>query len=263
MVSAPIHGYARRLASLLSVSFLATALWLTAAGPTFACSCMGPQPMAFYATEDTAVFSGTTGPKDNRGVPVRVATWFSGRGAAPIVYLASSSFGDSAGCGTNVPPAGMDMIWVTYLPEDGGDPVSGLCSPHAQLGTPEGDAMLKDAMATFGGVVPLAARRPIHRVPRPPIHRRRRRSSRPSDRRTACQFCWAPWGSPSPFCSGSSSSLGGKSAPMRDLGRAIEISSSFAAVGAITLVRREGHGRAAMGGSQRNLPPPARERPGP
>ena len=154
MVSAPIHGYARRLASLLSVSFLATALWLTAAGPTFACSCMAPQPMAFYATEDAAVFSGTTGPKDNRGVPVRVATWFSGEGAAPIVYLSSNSFGDGAGCGTNVPPAGMDMIWVTYLPEEGGDPVSGLCSPHAQLGTPEGDAMLKDALATFGGVVP-------------------------------------------------------------------------------------------------------------
>jgi hypothetical protein len=155
MTSATTHGYTRRLAALLSLTFLSMALWLTAAGPAFACSCVGPQPMAAYATADNAVFSGTAGPRDNRGVPVRVSAWFSGRGAAPIIYLAAQSFGDSAACGTNVPNAGTDWIWVTYLPEGGGDPIAGLCSPHAQLGTPEGDAMLKDATATFGGVVPL------------------------------------------------------------------------------------------------------------
>ncbi len=139
---------------LLLVASLSTALWLTIAGPTFACSCMEGQPMAAYATSDHAIFSGTTGPSDARGVPVRVARWFSGPGAAPIVYLGASSFGDGASCGTSVPPAGSEWIWVTFLPEDGGDPVAGLCSPHAQLGTVEGDAMLADAASTYGGIAP-------------------------------------------------------------------------------------------------------------
>lgn len=145
---------AGRLALVLSAASLSTFLWLTAAGPTFACSCMEGQPMAAYATNDNVIFSGTTGPSDARGVPVRVATWFSGPGAAAIVYLAATSFGDGSSCGTSAPRAGTDWIWVAYVPEDGGDPITGLCSPHGQLGTDEGDAMLADATTTFGGVAP-------------------------------------------------------------------------------------------------------------
>jgi hypothetical protein len=145
---------ARRTGLLVSIASLLTALWLTTAGPSFACSCVGPQPMATYAGADHAIFSGAAGPSDARGVPVRVALWFSGPGAAPIVYLAEDSFGDEAGCGTNVPRAGTEWIWVTFLPEGGGDPITGLCSPHGQLGTPEGDTMLADATATFGGIAP-------------------------------------------------------------------------------------------------------------
>ncbi len=152
MSAHPARRSARRVLLLASVASLLTALWLTAAGPTFACSCVQPQPMAAYGTADYAVFSGTTGPSDARGVPVRVAHWFSGRGPAPIVYLAASSFGDSAGCGTNLPTAGTDWIWVAYLPEGGGDPGTGLCNPHGQLGTPEGEAFLADAVSAFGGI---------------------------------------------------------------------------------------------------------------
>jgi hypothetical protein len=147
----PARRSARRTSLLALVALLSTGLWLTAAGPTFACSCVAPEPLAAYSTTDYAIFSGTTGPSDARGVPVRVENWFSGPGPAPIVYLAASSFGDSASCGTNLPAAGTDWIWVAYLPEDGGDPGTGLCNPHAQLGTPEGDAMLADAISTFGG----------------------------------------------------------------------------------------------------------------
>jgi len=157
MVSAPIQGYARRLASLLALAFLSTALWLAAAGPTFACSCVQPGPMAEYATADHAIFSGTVGPSDARGVPVRVAQWFSGKGAAPLVYLSAQSFTGEASCGTSLPPAGTIWIWVTFLPEHGGDPVTGLCNPHGQLGTPEGDALLADATATYGGIAPPGA----------------------------------------------------------------------------------------------------------
>jgi hypothetical protein len=157
MTSLPTDGFARRLTFLLSIAFLSTALWLTAAAPTFACSCVQPEPMAAYGTADHAIFAGTAGPSDARGVPVRVATWFYGRDAAPIVYLSAQSFSDSSSCGTSVPPAGSAWIWVTFLPEGGGDPITGLCSPQGQLDTPEGDALLKDATATYGGTAPLGS----------------------------------------------------------------------------------------------------------
>ena len=80
---------AARVAILLVASSLTAALWLTAARPAFACSCVAPQPMAAYAKADNAVFAGTAGPSEARGVPVRVRTWFSGPGPAPIVYLAA------------------------------------------------------------------------------------------------------------------------------------------------------------------------------
>lgn len=153
MTARPARRSARRTSLLVLVALLSTGLWLTAAGPTFACSCVAPEPLAAYATKDYAIFSGTTGPSDARGVPVRVATWFSGSGPAAIVYLSARSFGDSAGCGTNLPAPGTAWIWVAWLPEDGGDLGTGLCNPHAQLGTPEGDAMLADAISTYGGVM--------------------------------------------------------------------------------------------------------------
>ena len=152
MISATIHGYARRLMSLLSLVFLSTALWLTSAGPTFACSCAQPEPMAAYATADYAIFAGTAGPSDARGVPVRVAQWFSGKGAAPLVYLSAQSFTGEASCGISLPPAGTNWIWVAFLSDGGSDPSTGLCNPHGQLGTPEGDALLAEATATYGGI---------------------------------------------------------------------------------------------------------------
>jgi hypothetical protein len=151
MATTPVHPYARRLASLVSIAFLTSLVWLTAAAPTFACSCVQPEPMAAYATADNAVFSGTAGPSDGRGVPVRVGQWFSGPGAAAIVYLSAASFAGESSCGTSAPPAGTEWIWVTFVGERG-DLMTGLCNPHGQLGTPEGDALLADATKTFGGV---------------------------------------------------------------------------------------------------------------
>jgi hypothetical protein len=171
MAAQPARRHARRLTLILLVASLSTALWLTIAGPTFACSCMEGQPMGAYATPEHAIFSGTTGPSDARGVPVRVARWFFGPGPAAVVYLGAASFGDGASCGTSVPPAGTEWIWVTYLPEGGGDPMAGLCTPHAQLGTVEGDAMLVDAALTYGGAAPpgASATDPPETAPQAPI----------------------------------------------------------------------------------------------
>ncbi len=138
---------------LTLVASMATGLWLAAAGPVAACSCAQPGPLATYASAEHAIFAGTAGPSDARGVPVRVETWFSGPGAAPIVYLAATSFGDGASCGATKPPVGTSWVWVAYLVPDS-DPVTGLCSPHAQLGTPEGAALLADAVTTFRGAPP-------------------------------------------------------------------------------------------------------------
>jgi len=156
MASTPVPLYARRLASLVSIAFLSSLLWLTTAAPTFACSCVQPEPMAAYATADNAVFSGTAGPSDARGVPVRVGQWFSGPGAAAIVYLSADSFSGESSCGTGAPAAGTEWIWVTFVGERG-DLMTGLCNPHGQLGTPEGDALLADATKTFGGIAPPGA----------------------------------------------------------------------------------------------------------
>jgi hypothetical protein len=152
-----------RSAAALLVAALLTAigLLLLSARPTVACSCAMPGAIKEYATADHAVFTGTAGVQVDRGVPVEVKEWLWGQGVAPVVWLTASSFGDSAGCGTNPPPPGSAWIWVAWLPGNNGDFGTGLCSPAAQLGTPDGDAMLRDALAVFEATVPEGSDAPI------------------------------------------------------------------------------------------------------
>jgi hypothetical protein len=159
----------RRVGLLTTLPLLTAAVWLLSAGPTVACSCAMPGSLQEFATAENAIFSGTAGLKDARGVPVEVDTWFIGSGAAPVVYLAASSFGDGASCGTTAPTPGTKWIWVTWMEGGRGDPISGLCSPHAQLGTPEGDAMLAEATREFGGTPVAGATDPPEPAPSPPV----------------------------------------------------------------------------------------------
>lgn len=160
----------RRLRLIAAMTVATTGLWLTAAGPTVACSCVEPRPIGEYATVEHAVFSGVAGPLDARGVPVRVDTWFHGPDPSPVLYLGASSFGDSAGCGTNTPPAGTAWIWVAFLAGGGADPSTNICTPSGQLGTPEGDALLAEAKAAFGGVAPPGTSNdPPESVPPPSV----------------------------------------------------------------------------------------------
>lgn len=138
----------------LAAVVAASGILLATARPVAACSCAGPQPMQTYATAENAIFTGTAGPRDARGVPVAVDRWLWGAGAAPVVWLAKTSFGNGAACGTNPPPAGSTWIWVTWLPGNRGDFGTGLCSPAGDLSTPEGRAMLDEAMAVFTAVEP-------------------------------------------------------------------------------------------------------------
>jgi hypothetical protein len=134
---------------------------ITTVRPVAACSCAMPGSMKENATAEQAIFTGTAGSLDARGVPVKIDRWLWGRNAAPVVWLAASSFGDSAGCGTNPPLEGSQWLWVAWLPGNDGDFGTGLCSPSGDLGTPEGQAMLKEALAVFGQVgVPVATEAP-------------------------------------------------------------------------------------------------------
>ena len=137
------------LALLVAALLTAFAILLLSARPTVACSCAMPGELSTYATIENAVFTGTAGVLVDRGVPVEVDQWLWGEGAAPVVWLTASSFGDSAGCGTTPPPPGSSWIWVAWLPGNNGDFGTGLCSPAGQLGSADGDAMLKEALAVF------------------------------------------------------------------------------------------------------------------
>jgi hypothetical protein len=106
-----------------------------------------PQQQVFVAT------AGEFGPG---GQPVAVRLWLHGTGAAAVVVLARDSFGQGGGDCT-IPPLAPGTRWIlgTWLEAPGAQPRISLCNPHAQLDTPEGQAMLREAQTAFGaGVAP-------------------------------------------------------------------------------------------------------------
>jgi len=137
--------------SLLFAIALAVGTLLGTAIPAAACSCVAPQPMAAYAGDpDQVIFTGVVQLPDARGVPILVTNWFQGLDPAPTVWLAREGFGnDGASCGTALPPAGTEWIFVAYRTE-GSELGVNLCTPHAAASAPEGQAMFADAVATFG-----------------------------------------------------------------------------------------------------------------
>lgn len=139
---------------LLAALLAATSLLLGTARPAYACSCAMPGPMKESANADTAIFTGTAGLRQERGVPVEVDRWFWGEGAAPVVWLAASSFEDPAMCGTNAPVPDTAWIWVAWVAPDSPDFQTGLCSPAAMLSSPEGEALLAEAEEAFGAIAP-------------------------------------------------------------------------------------------------------------
>lgn len=144
-----------RTASVLLSAIVAASIYLGAAIPAAACSCVEPQPMAAYAGDaDQVVFTGIVQPPDAQGVPVRVTRWFKGPDTSAIVWLDGQGFtGDGASCGTALPPAGTEWIFVAYRTDGRGLGVN-LCTPHAPASAAAGQTMFTDAVATFGdGVV--------------------------------------------------------------------------------------------------------------
>src|SRR3990172_4866794 len=135
------------LASLLT--------WVVLAPPpSFACSC-ALVSIADFNQPENQVFVGTAGALGPQGQPVAVELWLHGTGAGPLVWLARDSFGDGASCGTAPLPQGTRWILGTWLEASDAQPRIGLCNPHARIDSPEGQAMLGEALAAFGaGVAP-------------------------------------------------------------------------------------------------------------
>lgn len=147
------------LGALLLASSLLLGRGVAIPEVAMACSCMGPQPLEWYAGPDTAIFAGQVVGADPDGVRVAVEQWFSGTGAAPIVLIAGD-FGNGASCGVGSRPSlGSRWIWVAWRPQDEEgipNPLDdgfqiNICQPFGDLSTPEGEAMLEEAIATFGG----------------------------------------------------------------------------------------------------------------
>lgn len=105
------------------------------------------------AADPTAsVFTGIAGPSEAAGVQVKITRWF--HGAVPpsgIAVLDPAGFIDPMGgsCGTHAPGQGTEWIFIAGRNEVGRYGVS-MCSTHAPLAAPEGQALLADAQDVFG-----------------------------------------------------------------------------------------------------------------
>ena len=150
----PISSIRRVVLLVVVASVVAFGGLLGSVTRVAACSCAMPATLKESATAEQAIFSGTAGAQERRGVPVQVDRWFWGQGAAPVVWLAESSFGDGASCGTSPPPPGSRWLWIAWRPGNDGDFGTGLCSPAHDLGTPEGQAVFAEAVVVFNGVAP-------------------------------------------------------------------------------------------------------------
>lgn len=114
--------------------------------------------MAAYRVDATiAIFTAIVQPRDARGFPATVTRWFQGGGFLDgRVWFDEGGFNVHEGfintCGIDPLPVGGEWLFVAYRIEGQQELGLGLCSPHAPLAGADGQAMLRDALATFGGV---------------------------------------------------------------------------------------------------------------
>jgi len=150
-----------RRSRAISVRVAATtaliAVWLAVPGPSAACSCVEPGPLALERGNPThAVFEGTIGPQDPSGVQLRVERWFHGAGAAQVAWLEPAGInGDSAGCGLGKPAIGTRWIFVADRQPGTVAWSVNSCLRNGDLATPEGTALQAEALAAFPVPVPM------------------------------------------------------------------------------------------------------------
>lgn len=145
----------RRTTTLLVALALVVVAHLWVPRPAAACSCVAPIDALELVAQDpgASIFTATTGPTIGDEMQVLVTRWFAGQ---PISGLAAVEIhlGDGASCGMNPLPAGHGYLFMTYPSETARLALS-LCSPHGDLATPDGQALLARAIELYGpGVAP-------------------------------------------------------------------------------------------------------------
>lgn len=117
-----------------------------------ACSCVPPPSLAeIAATEDVAIVVGTVGRALPDRTPLGVETWFHGASPSGIVWL---NTGTQMGSSCDIfMTAGERRFFVLYPAGDATYSAIS-CSPNGLIGSPDGDALLEEAIATFGGEPP-------------------------------------------------------------------------------------------------------------
>lgn len=112
----------------------------------FACSCAQPPSLKVAVDErGSAVFVGRAVARTGDTVSFAVERWYAGMGAAPIIQVMA---GQGGMCGLDVQPG--EHLVLTASRDDNGRFNPSICSPYALVGSPEANALLAEAEATFG-----------------------------------------------------------------------------------------------------------------
>jgi len=146
----------RQLRLMVAVAILASgtaAVRLATPSCVAACSCVEPKALREYLADPNVVLlAGTVvqmaadpqlGGGGQRGT-LAVQRVFKGPMTGAQIPIADS---DGAACGIGV-SAGQSLIFVGYV--DAGVVRPSLCFPHADLASPEGQALLAEARSIFG-----------------------------------------------------------------------------------------------------------------
>jgi len=133
-------------------------LGLAAPGCVYACSCIEPQPIGTYVDQpDTMVLTGTVVAMDattQRGT-FHVERWYQGSSEISDIPIMG---GDGASCGIPL-TVGQELVMVAFVTEGFLQP--NICSPWADLSTPEGRQLRDETIESFGeGSVPDDAAAP-------------------------------------------------------------------------------------------------------
>ena len=122
---------------------------LAAPGGAFACSCAMPKALVEYRAEpNVVILAGTIAAVNGEAGTFAVERVFKGPVPGPNLQIRG---GDSAMCGVPLKLAAR-IVMVAYMEAGVVHPSS--CSPFATLPSAEGDALLAEAEAAFGGAAP-------------------------------------------------------------------------------------------------------------
>ena len=166
----------RRAAPVSAAVFLTFAAYVLQAvslpATAFACSCMEPAPLAKTAQEDpVTIVAATVGVPQPDMTPIVVDTWFHGPQPTETIWL-NSGTGSASSCDVFIAP-GQRWLFVLWggptAPGAGGLYSTSLCSAHGMIGTPEGNALLEEAVAVFGLGQPPPSPEPDPAIPQAPV----------------------------------------------------------------------------------------------